>query len=241
MARVDIFSYELIEAMQQEGCIMCRVLEVAELRDMATFVREGWQDAGASRRFLLGGGFCRHHAWLFHWIAKQARTGVSIAHLYGRLLEEDLAACDEMEQRLAHGAGRNLTAKLHRSVPCLACAQMEGSLERSQTFLLEALTFPRVAALFEKSGGLCRRHFVPTFEEAVSGNKDVAEFLLRDWRSRLRRVAHDLAEYDRKRDYRYAAERTPADQRSWAEAIRRYVGERQADADVDGPEDENQR
>jgi hypothetical protein len=241
MAGVDLFSYELVEAMQHQGCIMCRVVEVAELRYMATFVREGWQDPGASRRFLLGGGFCRHHAWLFHQIAKNARTGVSIAHLYGRLLEEDLAVSDEMERRLARGPMRNLTAKLHRSVPCLACVQMEGSLQRSQTFLVEALTTSRVAALFEKSDGLCWRHFVPTFEEAISTNKDVAELLLRDWRHRLRRVAHDLAEYDRKRDYRYAAERTPADQRSWAEAIRRYVGEPQTVDSSDGSEERNQR
>jgi hypothetical protein len=33
-----------------------------------------------------------------------------------------------------------------------------------------------------------------------------------------------LAHYDRTRDHRYRSERTPDDERSWADAIHQYVG-----------------
>jgi hypothetical protein len=231
MSGVDIFSYELVEALSRPGCPVCRVMESSEVRDMTNFVREGWQDARASLRFVTAGGFCRSHAWLFHGVAAEAHTGVAIAHLYGRLLAQDLDVAQKISgrllrpSRLCRSRRRELASALQRRMACPACVAAEDGVRRSATFLVNALDSPKVRRLFETSDGLCHRHFTLVFEDAVAKSRETALFLLRDWQRRLGQVAHDLAEYDRKRDYRYAAERTPADQESWREVIRRYVGE----------------
>jgi hypothetical protein len=240
MSGPDIFSYELVEALSRPGCPLCRVMESSEVRDMTTFVREGWQDARASLRFVTAGGFCCSHAWLFHRIAAESQAGASIAHLYGRLLAQDLDAVRKLSGRLLRPSrlsrrGRNdLVSALERSAPCPACVAREDGVRRSASFLVDALDSPKVKRLFETCDGLCHPHFTLVFEDALAKSREIALFLLRDWQERLSQAAHDLAEYDRKRDYRFAAERTPADQASWGEAIRRYVGEAPALAAVKG-------
>jgi len=62
-------------------------------------------------------------------------------------------------------------------------------------------------------------------EHALGTDEEIARLLLDDWRERLAHVREQLAEFDRKRDYRYAAEPKGEEQGSWTEVIRRYLGE----------------
>jgi hypothetical protein len=87
-----------------------------------------------------------------------------------------------------------------------------------------------VRPLYESSEGLCFGHLARAVEHALdSDEEDIARLLLDDCRERLVRVRDQLAEFDRKRDHRYAAEPKGEEQRSWTEVIRRYVGEGFAD------------
>ena len=65
------------------------------------------------------------------------------------------------------------------------------------------------------------RHW-PLHGDAVPG---AARFLLSDRRRRLERLALGLAEYDRKRDHRYAREPKGDEQRSITDVVRLYAGE----------------
>lgn len=62
-------------------------------------------------------------------------------------------------------------------------------------------------------------------EEAPEEDVEVVRFLLQDWRRRLAQVRGQLEDFDRKRDVHYSDEPKGAEQDSWTEIIRRYVGE----------------
>jgi len=219
----DVFSYEIVEAFRLSGCPLCRVAARDEERWMDVFWREGSKARELRRRFYAAGGFCRRHAWLLHGRAAENAQAAVIADVYGNLADRDLERLAAAAHAL--GRGRRRDASLARAGRCPACAEAEQALERDAFFLAQALREEPVRLRYAASQGLCFTHLVPTVAAASGLDRGTARFLLEDWRERLRRVRDGLAEYDRKRDYRRAAEPKGAEQRSWTDVIRLYVGE----------------
>jgi Family of unknown function (DUF6062) len=224
----DIFGYDIVEALRRSDCPLCCVETVDDRRWMDSFWREGKQDSGTRRRFYAAGGFCRHHAWLLHRLVAAEAAGAAIADVYGSLAERDIAWLDELRASLARGRRRQ-RAPLRRGGRCPACVALEAAAERKIHFFVELLAEAAVRPHYEASDGLCFAHLARAVEDALDTNEDVARLLLDDWRGRLARVHDQLAEFDHKRNYRYAAEPKGDEQRSWTEVIRRYVGERLPD------------
>ena len=220
----DIFGYDIVEALRQHGCPLCRVDAIDDRRWVDSFWREGRQDAGTRRRFFAAGGFCRHHAWLLHRLVATEGSGAAIADVYGSLAERDLAWLDEVRASLDRGRRRRRTP-LRRGSRCPACVAFEEAAERKIHFFVELLAEASVRPHYDSSEGLCFVHLAAAIERALDTDEDAARFLLDDWRKRLARVRAQLGEFDRKRDYRYAAEPKGDEQRSWTDVIRRYVGE----------------
>jgi hypothetical protein len=221
----DIFSYDVVRGLSLPGCALCRALDGDDRRWMDSFWREGKRDPKARKRFFEAGGFCREHAWLLHRLVAEAGSGAAIADLYGQLATYDLRWFENIRANLERRR-RQRAPILRRRRRCSACAFRADALERKAHFLAEALTEKQVRGVYRRSEGLCFPHFARTLEGALSGgNKQTAGFLLDDWRDRLAELRAGLAEYDRKRDYRYASEPKGAEQRSWTEVVRRYVGE----------------
>ena len=219
----DIFSYETVEALRLSGCALCRALAIEDQRWVDTFAREGRRDPGTRRRFLKAGGFCRHHAWLLHRSVAGKDKGTAIADVYGWLAENDLDRLDEFRRGL--GRTRRRQRSLERSTPCPACVFLAEATGRKVEFFVEVLPEARVRREYASSEGLCFTHLVAVVERALEVDEEAAGFLLDDWRTRLAHVRMQLAEFDRKRDYRYAAEPKGDEQSAWTEVIRRYVGE----------------
>lgn len=224
-AMPDIFGYDIVEALRRSGCPLCRADAIDDRRWMNSFWREGKQDPGTRRRFYAAGGFCRHHAWLLHWLVAAEAAGAAIADIYGSLAERDIAWLDELRARLDRGKRRR-EAPPGRSGRCPACVAHEAATKRKVHFFVELLSEPEVRPRYRSSGGLCFDHLARALEHALDTDEEVARFLLNDWRERLVAVRDQLAEFDRKRDHRYAAEPRGEEQSSWTEVIRRYVGER---------------
>jgi hypothetical protein len=219
----DIFSYDLVRALGLDGCALCRALDADDNRWMGSFWREGKQDRQARRRFFEAGGFCREHAWLLHRLVAKEGSGAAIADLYGQLAVYDLRLLENIRASLERR--RQRTPALRRRRRCPACAYRVEALERKAHFLVEALSEEQVREASLRSEGLCFPHFVRTVEDALAtGERLTACFLLDEWRERLAELHSELSEFDRKRDYRYASEPKGAEQRSWTEVIRRYVG-----------------
>jgi hypothetical protein len=221
----DIFSYELVEALGLPGCALCRALAADDRRWVESFWREGRQDADARRRFFEAGGFCRRHAWLLHEISAAAGSGAAIADLYGQLAAHDLGWLERAGTSLVRRRRRR-PPLLRRRRRCAACQAQVGALERKAHFLVAALGEEEIRDAYRRSEGLCFAHLGRVVDQALAnGDTETAIMLLGDWRRRLEDVRSQLAAYDRKRDYRYADEPRGAEQRSWTDVIRRYVGE----------------
>jgi hypothetical protein len=223
---VDFFASDIVDAFARDGCPLCRSLEQAEVTLMESFVREGRKAREARSSFFDAGGFCRRHAWLFHRLAESKGSGVPIADVYSRLLQHDLELIRELEADISTGArGRRRRARLRRHASCPACEWRKASIDRKVAFMVDALRSRDARARYRASEGPCYPHLVAAVEQALETDQEVAQFLLSDFRTRLERLAHQLAEFDRKRDHRYANEPRGAEQDSWTEVVRRYVGE----------------
>jgi hypothetical protein len=84
---------------------------------------------------------------------------------------------------------------------------------------------------FYAGGGFCNRHAWLFHERVTRGGSgapvaDIYGSLPSKDLERLAALRDGLAEYHRKRDYRYADEPKGAEQSSWTDVIRRYVGDR---------------
>jgi uncharacterized protein DUF6062 len=218
----DLYTYELVEAMSRPGSPICRVIADTEQADILSIFREGRLDPDFRRRFFATGGFCRLHAWMLEGVARSEATGAPVADLYGALVVQDLETATDATAKDDRRFARR-RAGLRPVGPCIACERVEDSLVRKADFLAAALEDETIRELYRRSDGLCYLHLLPTLEAADPGS---GRFLLEDWRSRLERVDGLLREYQRKRDYRYADEPRGEEQRSWTEAVARYVGRR---------------
>jgi len=220
----DIYSYELVRAFGLPGCALCRALESDEQRWMSSFWREGKQDPKSRRRFFDAGGFCRGHAWLLHRLVAAESSGAAIADLYGQLATYDLRWLETIRAHLDRR--RQRSHPLRRRRRCPACVFRTAALERKAHFLVEALGEEQVRGAYRRSEGICFPHLARGLEAALAAEStETAAFLLDDWHDRLAELRSELAEYDRKRDYRYASEPKGLEERSWTDVIRRYVGD----------------
>lgn len=213
----DLFTFDIEDGIARGECPLCYAIEVEIRRWLDSFWREGRQSPQARRQFFDGGGFCRRHAWLLHDLLA-GQSGAAIADLYGLLCKYDLIAVDDL---LARRRGRSgLARRLQRR--CSACIEETNVLERKATFLLELLATDSGRERYEHSRGVCLAHLLALLEEGPG--ESLTRYLLSDWRRRLDELRRRLAEYDRKRDYHHAAERTADDERSWSDVIEQYVG-----------------
>ncbi len=215
----DLFTFDIEDGLARGECPLCYAIEIEIRRWLDSFWREGRQSLEARRRFFDGGGFCRRHAWLLHDLLAE-QSGAAIADLYGLLCKHDLVVVDDLLAR--PGGRKGLVGRLRRQEPCSACIEETDTLGRKATFLLELLATGQGRARYRQSRGVCRAHLLALLEAETDDR--LTRYLLSDWRRRLDELRRRLAEYDRKRDYHYAAERTADDERSWSDVIEQYAG-----------------
>jgi hypothetical protein len=220
----DIFNYDIVVAFGLPGCPLCRALAIDERRWMTSFWREGKDGPETRRRFFAAGGFCQRHAWLLHRLVAAEGAGAAIADVYGVLAERDLKWLGSLVQSLG-SKRRGRQRNLRRSELCPGCVWFADAVHRKAAFFTEAITEGRVRRSYVDSDGLCFEHLAEVVDRLPPGDDGTRGFLIDDWRRRLRDVAEQLAEYDRKRDHRYADEPKGREQQSWTEVILRYVGD----------------
>lgn len=220
----DLFTFDLEDGLAAGNCPLCFALDRHLRRWLDEFWREGRQSAPARKRFYAGGGFCPAHAWLFRELVAAGGSGAAIADVYGRLAEQDVASLDEALTGRRRRGGGSLADVLRRGAGCSACGEAAAALPRKAEFLLGLLETSPGRERYARSAGVCHAHLLALLDEA-GRREDLGRFLLEDWRHRLADVRRRLAEYDRKRDHRYAAERTEDDERAWTDVIRRYAGD----------------
>ncbi|SRR6266540_221826 len=217
----DIFTDELAAALRLPGCPVCRVAAADERRWMETWWREGRNAKDGRQRFYDGGGFCRRHGWLLHGICLDRGSGAAVAAVYGALADRDLVVLERTQQAIARPRRRTL---LRRPTACAACVAAGEEVERRAYFLVQLLRAGGAQARYADSDGLCFAHLTNAVDAAIEAEPEIASFLVGDWRRRLTSVREQLAEFDRKRDHRYADEPKGREQESWTKVIALYVG-----------------
>jgi hypothetical protein len=226
---LNLGNYDLVAALRERGCALCRVLSEAEVRAMDNFIDEGGQLAEVQSVFCKRGGFCREHAWLFHRRAALALTGVPVAKMYEGLLRRDITRLERLELDLAAASRlRRRPSRLLEPRDCPACERAHARLDEKAHGLVEALRETAVQEAYRMSDGLCVEHLDSVGADALTADTAVAAFLIADLRFRLEQLERRLLSYERTRDYRFAAERTESDVSAWTDVVRSYVGDQYA-------------
>ncbi len=222
----DISNYDLVAALRAPDCPLCRALARAEEQEVASFWREGRFAPEARSHFFEAGGYCPRHAWMLHRQLAARVGGAPIVDLYGPLARRDLERLERLlveigEPRRLRPRRLRFPARRRR---CLACVRATEVAGRKAHLFVDALAEAPVRTAYARSDGLCFAHFVSVVDAALARDGELARFLIEDWRARLAALSAQLAEYDRKRDYRFAHEPKGREQRSWTEIVRRYAG-----------------
>lgn len=220
--------HELLEALSQEGCPICRLGQRVAERYLDGLLYENVNDPGVRESLRTARGFCHRHAWALTAV-RGCSLGVAI--LYRDVLHtviEELARVGGEEKRLR---GWSLTANTERGggrlAPqgaCPACVQQE---EMERIYLQELLRRqddPRLWPAFAASGGLC----LPHLRQALSQTEDDRQRLelLNTQRTIWERLQHDLDEFIRKNDYRFRHEGFGVEADSWLRALAAISGHR---------------
>lgn len=220
---MDIFTFELEGALSASGCPLCRVEAIDEQRWMETFVREGYRDPGARRRFVAGRGFCPAHAELLLRISAERDATAVVVAVCSRLVDEDIV-------RLRDGNGRSWRGRrrvrVHRdSRACAACDARRLSADRKCYFFCKALADEATQARYRSGGGLCAPHFSRVMTEAAREFPELPALLRDDQLQRLAALRRGLSEFERKRDYRYHEEEGGGEeQRAPRDTLLHYAG-----------------
>lgn len=220
--------YELLEALSQEGCPICRLGRHVAERYLDGLLYENVNDPGVREGLRTAHGFCRRHAWALTAV-RGCSLGVAI--LYRDVLHTVLGELARAGGEEKRSRGWSLTAspekgggRLAPQAPCPACVQQE---EMERIYLQELLRRqddPRLWSAFATSGGLCLPHLRLALRQ-VEDDRQRLE-LLNTQRAIWERLQHDLDEFIRKNDYRFRHEGFGAEADSWLRALAAISGNR---------------
>ncbi len=220
--------FKLEEALRQQGCALCRLVENTAQDYLEGLMYELVNDPAVQEEFKSSLGFCDRHAYQ----ALKMREGLGMAILYG-------VAVREMEKLLS-GLADNpkpqnpITSVLSRSsgegatIPepgegCMVCAAEDKAEERYLKVLLEGAEDGSLDSLLHGPESVCVRHL--SRASALSGGwlpprlTEIATHALRD-------LGSDLEKYVRHNDYRFSEEPWGKERDSPKRAVKLLLGRR---------------
>ena len=213
----DSTSFEVREALGQDGCPICRLAVRSVGRWLASVAYDQINDIELRNTLRAARGFCNVHA--HRWL-REVRGVLGTAILYQDFLGAALRELDgENVQR-----GPRWRAILGGPLPdvggdCPACAAQTEAEERYLSALLATASAEPNA--LDGSEGTCLPHTRAAQRRGGPG----AERLVQLTRSAVERLLADLAEVIRKEDYRFRHEpRTDAERSATTRAVARIAG-----------------
>lgn len=211
----DMVWYKLYEALLDNECPICRLLNQAANDFIGAFLYENVNDPGLRQRLRNSKGLCSAHAWLLH------SYGEPLAHaiIYGDLLQDAIA-----DFGTSSGPGRSRHAESGER--CLLCG-LEDQYCRSYLLLLDETIGENrdFQKKFAESGILC----VPHMKQyaALSRNSQSLDIVRRIVTAKYAYLQKCLSEIRRKNDYRFSGEPWTDDERAaWSKAVRIMAGRR---------------
>lgn len=223
MAEKDVLYHELLEALQAEGCAVCRLARRASDSYLRALIYEGVTDVKLREALRDARGLCDRHGWR---LAGQRGAVLGTAIIYRDVvntLVKALEANADLPSRLFRRGQPELSRALASSAECPACALEQDAEQRSVKILLNHVSDTVIAETYRQTGGLC----LPHFQLALSHASQATLKTLTGWQAEVwRQLRGELDELIRKHDYRFRSEpMTEAEEDAWRRAVAALVGE----------------
>lgn len=226
----DVLCVEFIAALQAPICAFCHLAEQKSRRYVETLLNETVADVDHRDTWRAAKGLCAWHAQMALRIPHSAG---SLALLYDDLLRHDLAQVTSLASASLTTRRwpwrRHMTQRLRRWLQewqqpstCQACTLWQAHEQLYGTVLLDVWTTPEVSQGFATSPGLCWSHLLRLAEHGLTHPNFPA--VLAAQQACLRTLQHDLQEFIRKLDYRFARQRYGREADAWRRVVRLYTG-----------------
>ena len=221
MPEKDVLYHELLDALRDEGCAICRLARKASDSYINALLYEGVVDVDLRQKLRDARGLCYVHAWR---MANKRGSVLGTAIVYRDVINTLAKALETPAKRSLWGGNRNLPAsRLAATEPCPACRLEEDAVHRAIKTLLKHINDETIAGSYVAAGGLCLPHFTETLAHAG----DAATRHLTEWQTTVyHHLRDELDELIRKHDYRFRGEPiTEREAVAWTRAVAAVVGE----------------
>jgi hypothetical protein len=218
--------FVLRDALGQEGCPVCRLVNEGSRRFLDTLLYESVTDPFVRARIRASRGFCNWHAWMLP-NAFSPQSGIAAIH--EDVLAQEIEALRHAA-RPRYGLGwwervRDRFARDRRRRParCPACAVSSDSVERNGLHVfIESLAEREFYLAFVENFGLCLPH-LRMLEARHPQHPNLPE-VRRVQLAKLEAMRADLLEFGRKQDYRFNQEPMGPEQDCWLRSIEMLAG-----------------
>ena len=243
----------LLDALQQPGCPICRLFRQASQRAIESFLWENVNEPDVRQGIIASYGFCNAHTRVM--VAQELYTssialGTNIIYEHlGRLAAQELKdlrpgadgrpsvwaqikrfsirCIGWLKQRIKFQSGQlDAALPLQPRGSCPACQAGNNAALNSLHVLCEEIT--RQSDLREKylaSDGLCLNHIRPAIQLYARRFPDAVRLLVDDSVSRLTGQSAAMKEYIRKSNWSYRDEKTTeAEGTAWRKTLTFFTG-----------------
>ncbi|HTS16091.1 MAG TPA: DUF6062 family protein [Verrucomicrobiae bacterium] len=196
--------FNLMDAMAEEGCALCRLVARAEHDALDALLYENVNDPGTRDALSASLGFCPAHAEL----ATQMSDAFGIAVLYEAL-------CRDAAARITRGQS------LETAKPCPICRAAGAGEDRYLGEFCLRVSEPEFRDRFLASEGFC----LPHFQRVAAMIRDPAtgETVRAHVAATLLTLADELRAFIDKHDYKKAAAFGP-EATAWLRALEKFSG-----------------
>lgn len=227
MADRDVLFHELLEALQEGGCPVCRLALRASNSYLHALIYEGVTDVKLREELREARGLCYRHGWR---MAGQRGAVLGTAIIYRDVINTLVTALEASETGQTRLFGRReggLARALAATRDCPACALERDAEQRTAKILLRHLEDDAIAAAYQTAGGLCLPHLQQTLVHAGQAQvRTLAAWQATSWGT----LRGQLDELIRKHDYRFRNEPVSAEESvSWQRGVAGAVGEAEPD------------
>lgn len=211
----------LMEALAQPGCAMCRLSLVSLKRYFDHLTFEFVNDFTIRDAIRSSWGFCAAHGEML--LEKQDALGTAI--IYRDVLKEianqlKVPANDAGSGFLARFLKKKPEAAAGRDSDCPACVTARQTADSYLTLLLKSFETEETKERFSGSSGLCVLHFERALELPGGDSADFRLAQLAIWE----RLVGELSEFIRRSDHRFQHEPMGEERDSWRRAVQLVSG-----------------
>lgn len=210
---------QLSKALNSGRCIICFFMGQDESDLLATWVGHGEEEV--EREFYKGKRLCNYHLWKL----EKFSDDVNMAYITKFLLEKVILTLKDQD---AHETGilindfGDFQNNLSDKNACPICETLSELERKYIEFLIGFIEKQENVELYEKSRGLCVRHFLAAFSSSKADY--VRDRLLVIQEDHINALLNELKEFIRKKGPSLRWERTRDEKISYLRAIEKITG-----------------